>query len=894
MNINHQFLGLCHVRAGGLIGFAPALIAGLFAVGNVTAQEQVPIIEEIVVTATKREQTLQQVPVAVSVISGDVIRNSQILDVKDLQFLVPSLKIGQLQTTANTNFRIRGFGNGANNAGIEPSVGVFIDGVYRSRSASALADLPNLERIEVLRGPQSTLFGKNASAGIINVITAKPSLDGYVGSVSATFGDYSQVLVKGDVSGPMSDTAAFSLSGSYNQRDGYFTNLNTGAEISELDRYGIRGQLYFKPSDTFELRIIGDFEKMDELCCGVANLFTGPAGIAINLAPVLSGGAPGQVTENQPFAYANYYNFEPTNKIENSGLSAQFDWDINDSIALTSITAYRNHKRFDNSDSDFTSADLLSQAAGNFTDSDIDTITQEFRLAGGTERLDWMLGFYYFDEEVSTDSGVVFGADFRNYVDIFTKSLAFQDMCSVANPDPLLCNPAVLGALISDPTIPSPIGVIEAGLMLPPGTFQGEFQGNTEQSGMDNQAISLFAQFDFELGDRTTLTLGANYTEDEKDSRVSMTTTDAFSALDLVTVGGDFVTQQVFNELVLLGFPPAQAIVIATQVGAAGAPVQCDTAGGIVAPACNPLLALQAVQFLPPFVNFPNAVESGRTRDDQTTWTVRLAFDVNDSVNIYASAGTGFKASSWNLSRDSRPFASDITALETAGLSVNNLVAGTRFADPEDSTLYELGLKTTWDTGALNIAIFNQEIEEFQSNIFTGTGFSLANAGKQSTDGIEVDLTWYPTEAFRFTIAGTWLDPIYDSFVGAEGPDGPVDLSGTTPAGVHELSIVTSGQYNFDVTSSSDGFIRLEYLYEDEVQVVENVPANIASREVSEINASIGIRWQNGFEAMLWGRNLTDDQYLISAFPTTVQPGSFNGYPNQPRSYGLTVRKYFD
>jgi iron complex outermembrane receptor protein len=871
--------------------YLAATVTGIALISPVMAQE---VFEEIIVTSQKREQTLQQVPVAVSVISADVIKDSQILDVKDLQFLVPSLRIGQLQTTANTNFRIRGFGNGANNAGIEPSVGVFIDGVYRSRSASAMADLPNLERVEVLRGPQSTLFGKNASAGVINVVTAKPNLDAYEGSASVTVGDYSQVLVKGDIGGPFSDTAGFSLSGSYNQRDGYFTNFNTGVEISELDRYGVRGQLYFEPSDTFQIRIIGDFEKMDELCCGVANLFTGPAGTAISLSPVLGGRPPGQVAENQAFAYGNYYNFEPTNEIENSGLSAQIDWDINDAMALTSITAFRNHKRFDNSDSDFTSADLLSEAAGNFTDSDIDTFTQEFRLAGGTDKLDWMVGLYYFDEEVSTDSGVVFGADFRNYVDIFTKSLAWQDGCSVPNPDPLVCNTAFLGALISDPTILSPVGVVEAGLGLPPGTFQGEFQGNTEQSGLENQTVSIFTQFDFQLSERATLTLGANYTEDEKDARVSITGTDVFSSLDLVAVGGGFVTQQVFDALVLQGLPPAVALPIAQATGAAAAPVECDTANGLVAPSCNPLLALQAVQFLPPFVNYPNAVEPGNSKDDQTTWTVRLAYDVNDSVNVYASAGTGFKASSWNLSRDSRPFASDLTALQNAGLSVNNLVAGTRFAGPEDSTAYEIGLKTSWDTGALNVAIFSQEIEGFQSNIFTGVGFSLANAGKQSTDGIEFDLTLHPTEAFQFTIGGTWLDPVYDSFVGAQGPDGPVDLSGTKPAGIPDFSIVTTGQYNFDLGSSSNGFVRLEYLYEDEYQTIENVPASIASSETSELNASLGIRWDNGFEAMLWGRNLGDDQTLVSAFPTTVQPGSFNGYPNQPRTYGLTLRKYFD
>jgi len=279
----------------------------------VIAQEQVTIIEEIVVTAAKREQTLQQVPIAVSVVSAEVMNEAQILDIKDLQFLVPSLRVSQLQTSANATFLIRGFGNGANNAGVEPSVGVFIDGVYRSRSASSLADFPNLERIEVIKGPQSTLFGKNASAGVINVITQKPSLDGYLGSLSATFGDYSQVIVKGDVTGPFSDTVAFSLSGSYNQRDGYFTNLETGGELNELDRYSVRGQLLFAPSDTFEARLIADYDNIEELCCGVAHLADGVSVIGIR-----SPGVGGDMLSNQPFSYTGLYNFDAANKVENS------------------------------------------------------------------------------------------------------------------------------------------------------------------------------------------------------------------------------------------------------------------------------------------------------------------------------------------------------------------------------------------------------------------------------------------------------------------------------------------------------------------------------------------------------------------------------------------------
>ncbi len=240
-------------------------VLGLVAATLVTpvvAQQDIAILEEITVTATKRQQTLQEIPVAVSVVQAEELKESQVLEVKDLQFLVPSLKVTQLQSSGNTNFIIRGFGNGANNIGIEPSVGVFIDGVYRSRTASAINDLPNLERIEVLRGPQSTLFGKNASAGIISVITAKPNLDALEGSASLTVGEYSQVIVKGDVNGPLSDSVGFSLSGSFNQRDGYYDNLAGGDALGDIDRYGLHGQLYFLASDNLEFRIIGDYSEL--------------------------------------------------------------------------------------------------------------------------------------------------------------------------------------------------------------------------------------------------------------------------------------------------------------------------------------------------------------------------------------------------------------------------------------------------------------------------------------------------------------------------------------------------------------------------------------------------------------------------------------------------------
>ena len=644
------------------------------------AQDDAFVIEEIIVTSTKRESTLQEIPVAVSVVQAEDLKRSQVSDIKDLQFLVPSLRITQLQSSGNTNFIIRGFGNGANNAGIEPSVGVFIDGVYRSRSSSALNDLPNLERVEVLRGPQSTLFGKNASAGVISVVTAKPDLNETTGSASVTVGDYGQFIFKADINGPLSDTVGFGLSGTINQRDGYYENLAGGDALNELNRYGVRGELYFVPSDNLEVRLIADYDDFDEACCGVANLeneWTGQVIAALG----------GSLVPEQPFAYEGYYDFTPVNEFQTDGVSLQFDYDFNDAVTLTSITAIRNLDRNDNVDVDFTSAELLDPETANRTDYEIKTLTQELRLSGSTDQMAWMIGGFFFDEEVDQFTGIRYGSLFRAYADIL----------------------ATLGSGGIPGVDPSPLDGIEDLFGYPRGTFQGAGQGLVELSIMDNQSFSIFGQVDIDLGDRATLTLGANYTEDEKDIIFDSTGTDVFSNIDLnndLTVLGVTLPTVLFGQTFsdLFGLPPTPANIALIEAAFPG------TTAAISAGVASAIAGLQNLQFLRPNVDFPNVVEPGTSKDDDVTWTARLAFDVTDDMNVYLSAGTGFKASSWNLSRDSRPFPEDQAAIEAAGLDVPNLFYTTRFAKPEESTVYEIGMKARWETVAMNFRPGNRKL----------------------------------------------------------------------------------------------------------------------------------------------------------------------------------------
>jgi len=828
---------------------------------------------DIIVTASKRSQTLQDTPVAVSVTSAAQLEESQIRDLIDLQSSVPSLRVSQLQSSANTNFIIRGFGNGANNAGIEPSVGVFIDGVYRSRSAAQIGDLPNVERIEVLRGPQSTLFGKNASAGVISIVTQKPQFD-FGGSVEATYGNFNAVTIKGDVTGPLSETVAFSIGGSYNRRDGYAQDLKLDTDVNDRNRWGVRGQLLFEPTDALSIRLIGDYDKIDENCCIAGNVIAGPT-VAITNA--LAGGP--SVDANNPFSYDVYNNFLSTNEIENYGGSGQIDYDLGN-LALTSITAYRKVKALTNQDSDFTGADLIGE---NSQDLGINTFTQELRITSDFDGpINFLLGGYYFNEKIRQKNDIRFGTQFRPYGDQLIR--------------------AASGNALNVALLEGTFGALEGAPTRYVGTFFRAGDGLDEAYRLKDEAFSIFGTLDFEVTDRLTLSLGGNYTKDRKNFSTNVISTDTFSGINL-----DAPQYAPFrNQLILGGAlqqagvnPNNPAAVAAFATNPATAPIFQQFVAFAAAnqnnPAANPLGGLRAFQFLPPFLNVPNSVENGKTNDGDFSYSVRAAYEVTDTVNVYATYATGFKASSVNLSRDSRPLASDLAAITAAGLRTPNLATGSRFAAPEESTVYEFGLKGQWDVAAVNIAVFKQSIKGFQSNVFTGTGFALANAGKQSTFGIEFDGSVRPVDGLNLTLAATYLDAKYDSFVNSAFGD----ISGTTPAGIPALAMSMGATYTHEFAGGTKAIAHIDYAYESPVQIVEGLsgfPAGVVEglqREVNSLNASFTIRLTNGLDVGVWGRNLTDAQYLTTIFPAVAQAGSVSGYPSQPRTYGGTVRFKF-
>jgi len=809
--------------------------------------------DDIIVTANKREQTLQDVPVSVAVTSDDTIKKAKIHDLIDLQASVPSLKVTQFQSAGQTNFTIRGFGNGNGNIGIESSVGVFIDGVYRSRSASSISDLPELERIEVLRGPQSTLFGKNVAAGAISIVTKRPQFT-WGGNAEATAGNLGNIEARASITGPISETVAFRLFGSVNQREGFYTNRLTGGKVNGRDRQSLRADVLFEPSSDFSVRIIGDLNNIDEVCCGAVTITNGPLTQLIGL-PRAFGGVGGLVgNAATPLNREVVYNTAPNNRLNGKGISGQIDWNLN-FAKLTSITAYRRQTNRTDLDVDFTGGDISNQT----TDDTIKTFTQEIRLASDyAGPFNWLLGGFYSDERIKTGRDILYGADGRRFADA-----------------------AALAATGAALTGTSPITTLEAlqrgagnTTVIPGQTYFAQGTGILDNYRLNDISYSIFGQADYKLFERLTLTVGGAYLNDKKSAFSNVVLTDRFSQLNLRNVPE-------------LGFLPLQLL---NPLAPAGARIPTNLFAG-----------LNALQFFYPDtanhgpVNFPNASESGVLKGDKFTYLARAKFDFSRNVNVYASYSTGWKAGAYNLSSDSRP--------------PNNGVG--RTAAPENVEVYEIGGKARFNGGYLNVAVFDEKIKGFQSNGFTGTGFALVNAGSQSVRGVEVEASYKPFRALLLNASGTYLDAKYDSFtrapcfafdprcqVPAGSPAGTLapqfrDLTGARPGGVPEFSGNITATYTQQITDRISGFLRGEFIYTSNTALTDTVPASVASAEVKTVNASIGLDLPDAFQIQGWVRNLGNDSYFLSAFNTVIQSGSYSAYINEPRTYGLTLRKGF-
>ena len=436
-------------------------------------------IETIVVTAQKREQSLQDVPIVVTAVSEQLLQDTGVRDIKDLTLLTPGLIVTSTSNESSTTARIRGIGTVGDNPGLESSVGVVIDGVYRPRNGVGFGDLGELERIEVLKGPQGTLFGKNTSAGVINVVTKKPTFD-FGSDIELTAGNYGALEGSASLNGPIAgDVVAGRIFAAVRERDG-FLDVRRGAgprsEDEDFDRnfYTARGQLLIKPSEAFDLRLVADYTEREENCCAAPQAVLTPTTAVL---AVLNAISPGSVSNPaDPFERIAFSDQSTTQDVEEKGLSAEFNWDF-DAATLTSLTAWRDWEIISAQDSDFTTVDILHRDANGENGNEFEQLSQEIRLAGETDRLNWLVGAFYADEELTSRNQLLYGAHFRTYYN----------------------------ALLQNALAPFPASAWPANL------------GTQDVYEQESKTWALFTNNSFAITDTLELTVGVRYTDESKD-----------------------------------------------------------------------------------------------------------------------------------------------------------------------------------------------------------------------------------------------------------------------------------------------------------------------------------------------------------------------------------------
>ena len=467
----------------------PARMIGILCVMTVGPTTAQTVVEEIIVTSQKREQSLQDVPIAVSAYGAETLRRAGVQDIRDLQQLSPSLVLTSTQSeSAGTTARLRGVGTTGDNLGLESSVAIFVDGVYRNRNSVALTDLGEIERIEVLRGPQGTLFGKNASAGLIQVITKKPNADEFGGYAEGGIGDFDQYRLAGGITGPIVEgVAGFRLDASWTERDGFIDNVSDkpGAEdeYNDRDRYLVRGQLTSEIGDAIDLRLIADYASRDETCCAAVTDVSGPTAAIINSPNPFNGGLPlgTVIAPADPFARNTTANPPPRggyiSEVDEWGLSLEVNWDVGPGT-LTSVTAYRDWDSDRAQDVDYTDAEILYRIEGGYGN-EFETLTQELRYAWETDNFDWMVGFYYVDEELNVLDGIRTGSVYEAYVNTLLFSFG----------EPLL----------------------------PTGSFVDGQGALTDDFRQETDSYALFTHNTWRATDRLDVTVGLRYTDEDKD-----------------------------------------------------------------------------------------------------------------------------------------------------------------------------------------------------------------------------------------------------------------------------------------------------------------------------------------------------------------------------------------
>jgi iron complex outermembrane receptor protein len=909
----------------------------LIPVNPAFAQDAAPVDDaaaedgEIVVMAQGRAQALADVPVAISAVNAETLQNSGANDIRQLNQVAPSLIVSSTGSEANGSARIRGIGTVGDNPGLESSVPVFIDGVYRSRSGIGLNELGELDRIEVQRGPQGTLGGRNSSAGLISIYSKKPSFN-FGATGEATYGNFDFLRLAGSITGPITDKIAARVDGVYVRRDGFLTDNTNNIDVNNRNRFFVRGQLLIEPSDAITIRLIGDYSYRKERCCGAiyvdgsVNPFIGNLNnpstpltplqtngnniinVLRDLGQPLAGFTPGY---NRDIYVSAGRSFE--GKTKDYGFSGEIKWNLG-GATLTSITAYRQYRAGQGSDTDYGSVDILYRTPSDDAYRQFHTFTQELRLQGEAfdGKLDWLVGGFFADERLTVRDNLRFGSQYGRFATC--RIISGGGLAGLYDPSQVGCvaqganNSAGVGSL----TLTGATGTSGADIVAGFAALDGlnNLGTTNDRYNQNSKNWAIFTHNIVSITDRLNLTLGLRYTSDKKDFSATFgnnnnvcTTMQGLLANDLTTTTAGTATQSA----------TARAL-----------------AGALVGLACqgNSTAELNGVSI------------ASKRSEDAFTGTAILSYKVNDDLMVYGSYSRGYKAGGFNLDRSA--LKSSVPTFASVG-GAQALVGNLQFA-PETVNSYEIGAKYATGPFSASLTFFRSDFSSFQLNTFNGSVFLVqtingCSSGLGTTDsdlsaatgacpvgdvtygvraqGFELETVLNPSPDLRVTAGLTHAKTKYRDDLVGNGAGAPLDpalriLPGNLMSNAPEYVVTASLAWTPQIGGSGlSGLFYVDTRMSSDYNTGSDLFPQKAQDGFAIVNARVGLRGADSkWSIELWAQNLFDQDYAQVAFNTPFQAGTtaapFNdagGYPAgrqifsqflaEPRTFGVTLRGKF-
>ncbi len=821
-------------------------ISSAIVTGSSWAQQQAanpPVLTEIIVTAQKREQNIQDVPISVIALSAQQLKDAGVTDIKDMQVLTPGLTVTSTTNESSTTARIRGIGTVGDNPGLESSVGVVIDGVYRPRNGVGFGNLGEIEQIEVLEGPQGELFGKNNDAGVIVITTKRPSTT-FGATAEITGGNFNDREASASITGPIGDISAARLYVGFQKRDGWM-NVDTGGGPNTNDRandrnmFTVRGQYRVTPNDDVDVVLIGDYSKRNEVCCvGVATVLGPFAGVANAIASIPPlGGKVGATAIAAGGGYQAYSNYPWGQQVRDTGFSAQIDWNLGFG-KFTSITAWRDNTVEAGNDTDYTAIDLLWQPDTKGNETDFKQFSQELRLAGKEGALNWLVGGFFANETLTSNQTLWAGKDLDLYLS------------------------GVVGAAGG---LPNPFAAPPLGLPLlteltgqPPGSlFVPGVAGYSDTFRQTSKSFAFFSSETYTITQGLDLTAGVRYTHEKKDLTSNYNDTD----------GGAGCGQILSSTSPLLGTLTATQDAFLYGYG------------------CSVIFN--------PFFN--KKTDSQSLSENNVSGTVKLAYRFNEDVMVYLSFADGYKAGGFNLARVTNPFAPTF-------LGTLQPVLDTSFPK-ETVDSYELGIKTTLadHTLRLDAAVFDQKYKDFQLNTYTGILFVVSSIPHVESKGAEFDVAWAtPLSGLNLSGGVTYAFTNITEFGNSSYLFAPNTADPFLPRLNNRLSFaplwsgVASAAYRAPITSSLDFRASISEKYNSSYNTGSDLDPRKIQAAYGILNARIGVGAPDDKWAVeAWGANLADKYYYQVAFDAPYQFNQIDAFLGAPRTFGLTARVKF-